>query len=102
MEKNHRHILLKTRLELVNDLDVNHISSYLYQEEILTEDDYESVTAEKTRKARAEFLLDTIPRKGPRAFGVFVKGLEVNDGSKHLAKMLRNLTGGEGLCERLE
>lgn len=102
MDENHRNILLKTRLELVADLDVDYISSYLYQEDILTEDDYELVKAEKTRKAKAECLLETIPRKGPKAFGEFVKGLEMNAGSKHLAEMLMNLTKGEGLHERLK
>ena len=97
MNKNHKKILLQTRVNLVKDLEANDVLNYLYQERILSENDVELVKAEKTRKARAEVLLDTIPRKGKRAFDEFVNSLKQQNGTKHLADMLLDLAqGGEG------
>ena len=97
MDKNHRRFLLQARVELIEDIDAGFISSYLYGEEIISKDDLELIKAEKTSRAKAELLLDILPRRGPKAFGKFIEGLERNAGSKHLAKMLLDLTGGGGV-----
>ena len=80
-------------MDIVKDLDVNNILSYLYQERILSENDVELIKAEKTRKSRTELLLDTVPRKGPKAFAGFVDSLNRQNSTKHLAEMLLDLTG---------
>ena len=97
MDKTHKRILLQRRLDLINDLEIDFILSYLFQEEILTDDDVELIKYERTRKSRAECLLDTIPRKGPKAFQTFVNGLKMNAGSKHLAEMLLQDAEGKGM-----
>jgi len=102
MDKTHKRILLQRRLDLIKDLESDFISSYLFQEEILTEDDVELIKSERTRKSRAECLLDTIPRKGPRAFQTFVNGLKMDTGSKHLAEMLLRDAEGKGFSDETD
>ena len=88
MLKIHRKILLKNRSDLVRDMEPNGLTSYLYQSEILSENDVDLIKAERTRKARAEFFLDTLPRKGPKAFDAFIESLKLENSTKHLAELL--------------
>eukprot|EP00112_Aurelia_sp_Birch-Aquarium-sp1_P002495 Seg1276.13 transcript_id=Seg1276.13/GoldUCD/mRNA.D3Y31 product=Caspase-2 protein_id=Seg1276.13/GoldUCD/D3Y31 len=88
MNKSHRKILLKHRLDLTTDLEPNEVMQYLYQEDILTENDVELIKGGRTRKEKVELLLDTIPRKGPKAFNAFVSSLKRENGTKHLADLL--------------
>ena len=88
MLKVHRRILLKNRVEVVKDLEPNDVLDYLFQENILTENDIEIVKSERTRRARAEILLDTLPRKGPKAFTKFCEALSSEAGSRHLSTLL--------------
>lgn len=88
MNKSHRKILLKHRLDLTTDLEPNEVMQYLYQEDILTENDVELIKGGRTRIEKVELLLDTIPRKGPKAFNAFVSSLKRENGTKHLADLL--------------
>eukprot|EP00794_Sanderia_malayensis_P008766 gene8766-9703_t len=84
----HRKKLLEKRVELVKDLEPKDITSYLYQKDVLSEDDVELIKSERTRKLRAELFLDTIPRRGPNAYEAFIESLKQNSGTKHLADFL--------------
>ena len=97
MLKTHRKLLLKKRVELVKDLEPNEIVGYLFQERILTENDVDLIKAEKTRRSRAELFLNTIPRKGPKAFTEFVKILQQNVGTRHLVGILHDSHTGSGM-----
>ena len=88
MNKSHRRVLLKHRVDLTKDLEPNEVMQYLYQEDILTENDVELIKGGRTRKERVELLLDTIPRKGPKAFDAFISSLKREIGTKHLAELL--------------
>ena len=88
MNKSHRKVLLKHRVDLTKDLEPNEVMQYLYQEDILTENDVELIKGGRTRKERAELFLDTIPRKGPKAFDAFISSLKRENGTKHLAELL--------------
>ncbi len=88
MLKSHRKILLKNRVDLVRDLEPNDLVNFLYQDDILSENDVELLKAESTRKKRAEMFLDLIPRKGPKAFDAFIESLRQENGTKHLAEAL--------------
>ena len=89
MDKKHRDLLRKNRISLVQDLEATQLLSYLYQEDILSENDRDSIKAEKTRGAKAEKLLDILPRRGKRAFDVFCQALATTDGQGHLADLLK-------------
>lgn len=89
MDKKHRDLLRKNRMALVQDLEATHLLNFLYQEKGLTENDVETIKAQKTRTARAEKLLDLLPRRGPNAFDVFCRALADTDGQHHLLDLLR-------------
>ena len=89
MDKKHRDLLRKNRISLVQDLEATQLLSYLYQEDILSENDRDSIKAEKTRGAKAEKLLDILPRRGKRAFDVFCHALATTDGQGHLVHLLK-------------
>ncbi|KAM7437399.1 hypothetical protein ABFA07_012956 [Porites harrisoni] len=89
MDKKHRDLLRKNRISLVQDLEATQLLSYLYQEDILSENDRDSIKAEKTRGAKAEKLLDILPRRGKRAFDVFCQALATTDGQGHLVDLLK-------------
>ncbi|CAH3038790.1 unnamed protein product [Porites lobata] len=89
MDKKHRDLLRKNRISLVQDLEATQLLSYLYQEDILSENDRDSIKAEKTRGAKAEKLLDILPRRGKKAFDVFCQALATTDGQGHLVDLLK-------------
>ena len=89
MDKKHRDLLRKNRISLVQDLEATQLLSYLYQEDILSENDRDSIKAEKTRGAKAEKLLDILPRRGKKAFDVFCQALATTDGQGHLVGLLK-------------
>lgn len=76
MEDKDRRKLQTNRLSVLENLDVLEILDYLYQEKVLSDDDYERIKVKETKHDRCRFLLDMLPSKGPRAFGCFVKALE--------------------------
>lgn len=89
MEKKHRELLRRNRVALVQDLDAKQLLNYIWQEGILTDNDVETIKVESTRNARAEKLLDIIPRRGPKAFDVFCEALNGNEGQRHLVFLLK-------------
>lgn len=89
MDKKHRDLLRKNRISLVQDLEATQLLSYLYQEDILSENDRDSIKAEKTRGAKAEKLLDILPRRGKKAFDVFCQALATTDGQGYLVDLLK-------------
>ena len=89
MEKKHRDILRRKRVQLVDDLEPKQLLNYLLQEEALTDNDAETIKVEPTRSSQAEKLLDILPRRGPKAFGVFCDALESSVGQRHLVLLLK-------------
>ena len=93
MEKKHRDLIRKNRVALVADLEPLPLSNYLYQEGVLSENDLDNIRAERTRSAQAEKLLDTLPKRGPKAFDTFCCALGETDGQGHLGDLLRKTSG---------
>lgn len=89
MEKKHRDLLRKNRLALIQDLEATQLLNFLLQEGGLTESDVEIIKAQPTRTAKAEKLLDTLPRRGPKSFDVFYRALSTTDGQSHLVDLLK-------------
>lgn len=83
-------ILQKRRMRLLDLNTEDHVLDYLLQEDIITQDEYDEVTHERTQKDRAKKLLGLLPRKGRRAFGEFLQGLRGSDAAIHheLAELL--------------
>lgn len=98
MDKKHRQLLRENRVTLVKDLEPKQLLSYLYQEEIFSEEDGEIVKAEATRTSQAERLLEMLPRRGPKAFDVFCDALGRIQGQTHLVFLLKaNITDSSGM-----
>ena len=88
MDKSHKRFLLKYRLEFTKDLEANDITGYLYQEQVITENDRDMIDSKKTRRDRVEFLMDLLPRKGPKALGKFHDILTLFPSYKYLARLI--------------
>ena len=78
MEKAHRNNLRHCRQKIVEDLDVRDVLDILIENEILDEESHERILSEKTRRAQARSLLDTLPARGPKAYQVFLESLAEN------------------------
>lgn len=74
MDDKHREILRRQQLNLRRDLEVMKLLPKLHS--VLDTDDEEEVKAEATRRKKVDKLLNILPKKGPKAFDVFVKGLQ--------------------------
>ena len=89
MDKKHRELLRKNRLKLVQDLDATQLLNYLFQENCLSESDVDNIKVQTTPRAKAEKLLDILPRRGPHSFDVFCRALANTDGQGHLVDLLK-------------
>ena len=78
MEQTHRNNLRRSRQKIVDDLDVREVLDTLIENEILDDESHEKILSEKTRRAQARSLLDTLPTRGPRAYSVFLESLAEN------------------------
>jgi hypothetical protein len=78
MEQTHRNNLRRSRQKIVDDLDVREVLDTLIENEILDDESHEKILSEKTRRAQARSLLDTLPTRGPRAYSVFIESLSEN------------------------
>lgn len=88
MNKEHRNILRKNRLALVEDIEPRIIINFLFQEGIFSDNDLELVNSLSTRHDKVEKILDTLPRRGPKAFNAFHEALNSNGSQRHLADLL--------------
>ena len=84
MEDKHRIILRNYRPNIVKDLESRNILPKLGT--VLTQNDDDEIKGQPTRLGRCEKLLEILPRKGPKAFKVFVEALKVE--AAHLAQDL--------------
>ncbi|XP_076016198.1 death domain-containing protein CRADD [Genypterus blacodes] len=77
MEAAHKEVLRKHRLELSAQLLVSDaIVPFLYQENILTENNVEDIESQVTNGKKCQKLLDILPSRGPRAFDAFLRALD--------------------------
>lgn len=88
--------LRRNRKAILRDLDPSKSWNYLYQEGIFDLDDIEEVKAEKTRKKKAEALLEKVEHSGPDGIAVFAETLR--ESQRHLFDLLHrvNDTGSHG------
>lgn len=75
MQKGQKKIIQKNFEVLLEDLDPNPLTNFLYQEDIITRDDIDEMDSIKPRKEKSKALLFTLQRRGPNAFLALVEGL---------------------------
>ena len=88
MNKKDRKLLLGNRLAFVENVEAEDLLGHLFQDGVLSENDKEKIEIQATRRDRIELLLDTLPRKGPKAFTKFCAVLNRFEGYKYLADIL--------------
>lgn len=77
MEPQHRALLREHRLKLSEEVLVTEsIVQFLYQEEILSQDQVEEIESQPSNRQKCLKLLDILPSRGPRAFGCFLQALD--------------------------
>lgn len=77
MEPEHRTLLREHRLKLSEQLLVSEsIVQFLYQEEILSQQQVEEIESQPSSRQKSLKLLDILPSRGPRAFGCFLQALD--------------------------
>ncbi|XP_075431960.1 tight junction protein 1 isoform X7 [Ascaphus truei] len=69
-------ILNNHREKILGELDVNKVLSYLVHEKVFSLEEYKEVLSHESNKKRAEFFLDKLAVKGPKAFCAFCSVLE--------------------------
>ncbi|XP_078355803.1 caspase-2-like [Oculina patagonica] len=87
MQDSDRDTLRINRQALLKDLEAKRVASRLYSRQIFSEEDKDMVNSKATVTEQGEYLLDTLPRKGPKAFRVFCDIL--HEVSPHLESLLR-------------
>ena len=96
--KDHREMevsLTSNRVAIVKDLEPKKHWNYLIQQGVIDDDDLDELKAEKTRKARAELLIEKVLRAGRQNVDFFVKSLGIYQ--RHLYELLQG-----DLPERLQ
>ena len=88
MLEKHRHLLIKFREEIVDDLLVDDVLASLQSRFILDSEDAEVIRREITSRRQAEKLLDIIPDRGHEAFQHFFSIL--CEKYPHLARLLQS------------
>ena len=71
-----RRILQDNRRDLVTDLNVTYIMTYMIQHNIFTTDMHETIMSNPTTFSRTEAFLDLLPSRGEKAFSTFLITLE--------------------------
>lgn len=86
MLEKHRHLLIKFRGEIVEDLLVDDVLPYLRSKFVLDSEDAEVIRKEPTSRRQAEKLLDILSSKGYNTFDHFFTVLK--EKYQHLAQLL--------------
>lgn len=77
MEPAHRALLRQHRLKMSEQLLVSEsIVQFLYQEEILSQQQVEVIESQPSSRQKSLKLLDILPNCGPRAFSCFLQALD--------------------------
>jgi len=88
MDEIHRQVLQIRHLTMVTDLETRNVLDHMYQSGSFSEDDCAEVNISGTRRARCKVFLDMLPRRGEKAYHVFLTALE-QENLSHLAEELR-------------
>ena len=76
MEEKHRQTLKKNLYKICRDLNGKKATIFLYAEDILSEQDKCDIKSEKTHHDLNDAFMDILPKRGPKAFDVFMEFLK--------------------------
>ena len=101
MQKYHEKIL-QTHFEiLVNDLEPMPVMRYLYQKDIISEDDMDAILSKYKKRQMNKALIFQLKRKGSDAFKRLVEGVQKSQ--SFLAEMLlregKSVVNGKSLSQ---
>lgn len=80
--------LRKSRVHLVNHLEMRHLYDYILKDELLTPIMVETIQAKECRPDQVRAFLDILPRRGPTAYNIFLKIL-TESGQNALANHIK-------------
>ena len=83
----------KYHVAILRDLEARRLVDILYQEEVFDVDDMAEVKCEKTRKKRAEVLLQKVQTLGDNQVAIVVNSLQQTQ--QHLYELLQRPVQGE-------
>lgn len=86
--------LRRNRKAILRDLDPSKSWNYLYQEGIFDLDDIEEIKAERTRKKKAEALLEKVEHSGHDGIALFAETLR--ESQSHLFDLLQSFINDTG------
>ena len=78
MQVYHKEILQTCFEKLVEDLEPDPVMRYLYEKDIITEEDIDAIRSNDTRYQMNEALILQLKRRGPDAFKGLVEGMQKN------------------------
>ncbi|XP_035690838.1 uncharacterized protein LOC118425836 [Branchiostoma floridae] len=78
MEERDVELLRDHQRDIVNNLRVRDIKSYLIEKKVFNSDMFEEIQMEPTRRQQAEKFLDLLVLRGPDAFGHFCDALKID------------------------
>ena len=68
----HKQKLIQNRVRLIEDLEVTQVISFLVQFGVLDDRMVQEVVCHPVRQDQVSSLLDLVPRRGDKAFGIFL------------------------------
>ena len=73
------HDKIQNNYEELLEIDPQYLTPFLYQKDVISQDDKEKIEVQETRKERAEVLLTKILNAGPgKAYSKFIEALTKN------------------------
>jgi len=84
-----RRRLRENYVELVRNLNPEDVTDYLYQEQILSDEDCENIFSGATRAQRMRLFLALLPKKGPNSYSKFITAMQ-QSGYDYLVEILTN------------
>ena len=88
MQPEHRQILKKNRLYLLEGMNPEPVVQRLYQQNMMSQITVESIQELPTRYEKNAALVTYLPRSGPRAFQLFCRALSAS-GQKHVRNKIQ-------------
>lgn len=89
MTNKDRAVLRSNRMLIVENVDIEHILDYLIQHDVLNVTMKEELLQHAARGRRTGALLDLLPTRGPKAFGVFLDAL--NEHYPFIVEMMKDV-----------
>ncbi|XP_052819900.1 caspase-7-like [Mya arenaria] len=88
MDQSHRDILKKNRTFIIDSIaNPIEVAERLFEQEIFSEGMRQEIEAQKTPNDKVRKIINTLPKRGPRAFGIFLEVLHATDNTDLAARL---------------